>query len=167
MARKKTVQPSMHVEPLSKDCSWLDYLHEDSFRFFPAKAEWRKRLIYTMYQSLEDADKKGREPIDLMQLCRTYKIKYTTLIFWTTVHPDIKEAYDDYKLYLATNRRLGMAHKELDKEAILKDQHKYDPEWHEVNQYHAALKNDEIKHEREIVVIERMPDSKMVPEKKK
>ena len=170
MAKAKTSNPNTKLETLSKDCSWLDYMQADSFRFFPGKTEWRKRLIYTMYASLDEADKKGREPIDLMQLCRKYKIKYTTLLHWTTIHDDIKEAYEDYKLFLACNRRLGTMHRELDKEAVYKDQHKYDPEWHTINKYHAALAAEAKKNaedvEEKVIVIERMPSTHLVPEKK-
>lgn len=167
MARKKTVQPNTPIEPLSRECTWLDYMSDEAFRFFPQNDHYRQRLIFTMYQSLEEADKKGRPPIDVMQFCVRYKIPYETLLSWSKKYEDVGKAYRDYKLHLGANRRIGVMHNELKMEAVYKDQHHYDPQWDEVNKYHAALKNDEIKHEREIVVIERMPDSKMVPEKKK
>ncbi len=139
----KASNPSMEIKSISKDCGWMDYLQPDSFRFFPSKEEWRKRIIFSMYEFLDELDEKGRVPIDTMQYCRRYKIPYNTLLFWAKKHDDIGKAYTDMKLFLAANRRLGTMHKELDKDAVYKDQHKYDPEWDAINKYHAALKNEE------------------------
>ncbi len=141
--KQKTTQPSTATEALPKDCGWLEYLHDEAFRFFPAKEEWRKRIIFSMYEFLESLDEKGRVPIDVMQFCRRYKIPYDTLLYWAKKYADIGKAYADMKLFLAANRRLGTMHKELDKDAVYKDQHKYDPEWDAINKYHAALKNEE------------------------
>lgn len=164
--KKKPSNPSTPPETLAKT-DWWEYTASAAFRFFPGKDEWRQRLIYSMYQFLEEKDSKGRDPIDVMQFCRSYKIPYETLNNYVNAYPDVAKAYSDMKLYLASNRRVGAMHKELDKEAVYKDQHRYDPSWDEVNKYHAALKNDEAQNETKVVVIERMPTSKMVPEKKK
>jgi len=165
MAKAKAVNTSTVPQVLTK-VDWWQYTQAEEFRLFPGKDEWRQRLIHSMYQFLEEKDAKGRDPIDVVQFCRSYKIPYDTLKGYSEKYPDVAKAYADMKAYLAANRRVGAMHKELDKEAVYKDQHRYDPEWDAINKYHAALKVDESQNETKIVVIERMPSSPMVPEKK-
>lgn len=167
----KASKNSTPPQELSKDCGWLEYMSQEAMRLFPDKESWRKRLIYSLYASLDEKDKKGREPIDTMQFCRTYKIPYNTLLYTAKKYEDVGKAYADFKLHLAANRRIGAAYKELDKDVIFKDQHRYDPEQHEINKYHAELQAQARKDAEQtgdvIINIPPMPTTNKVKEKKK
>ena len=168
MARKKIAQHSKAIEGLSKTEGLWNYLQTDAFRFFPDKDAWRQRLIFSLYEWVESEDNKGRKPVEVMQFCKAYKIPYMTLFKWINKYDDIKQAYENVKMALACHRKVGAIYKEIDKEAAWRDLHKYDPEWHEINMYHAALKDKERSdNEQKIVIIERFPESDLVPVKDK
>ena len=66
-----------------------------------------------------------------------------TLYEWVAKYPDIKAAFEEAKLLLACRKRVGAMTKKFDKDAVYKDMHRYDPEWHEINQYHADMKKED------------------------
>lgn len=132
----------------SKDCSYMDYMSDNAFRFFPDKDKWRERFMASMYEWAFD-DKS----LEIMQFCMSNRVPYTTFIFWVNNHEDIGKAYKEVKLILATRRRLGAIHRQYDKEMILKDLYRYDPEWAEVDKYNAQLKKNESEGDRHLTVI--------------
>lgn len=132
----KTPHTNTNSKTLPKDRTWYDYMSDESFRFFPGKDEWMDRLIYTMH---EWADQK--DSIEMIDFCREYKISPTTLHGWVEKYPKLKKAYKEVMLVLGSNRYKGIAFKDgaLDKAVIFKDQHRYYPDWDEINKYHALL----------------------------
>lgn len=138
MAKKTTPNSTSIANSLSNNRSWHDYLSESAFQYYPEKDNWRKRLIYSLYEWIENKDN-----IEVMQFCMEYKIPYTTLKEWINKYPDVKNAYNDIKLMLASRRRIGVVRKDFDREAVFKDLHTLDPEWLAINRYHAELKNIE------------------------
>lgn len=162
----KAAKPTTPPVELPKDCSYLEYLKEESFRFFPGKQEWRKRVAASLYSFPEEKDEFKMHVVEVMQFCELYKIPYTTLLNWVSHYDDIRAAYTYMKLRLASRRRVGALHRRYDKDVVFRDLHLYDPEWDEVNKYHAALKTDQQQNETKIVVIEKMPESKTVKAKK-
>ncbi|HWY34855.1 MAG TPA: hypothetical protein VNX68_09425 [Nitrosopumilaceae archaeon] len=150
-AASKTPQDSTRIEPLGKDCTYLDYMSDNSGRLFPEKDNWRQRLIHTMFEWTD-----GKDSWEIEQFCKEYKIPRTTLYFWRDKYPDIRKAIDEVKLILASSRRIGALTKRLDKDVVFKDIHKYDSEWLEINQYNAKLKDQEQGNEKKVVVLESM-----------
>jgi hypothetical protein len=63
----------------------------------------------------------------------------------------------------------GLTFKRLEPKAVLFMLHNYDPEWKDMEQYHderaKALKADELASQNITVVMEKFPDSKLVPVK--
>lgn len=169
MARKKIAQHSNSDKGLSKSSlSWMA-IQDKALAYFPEKESWRKRLIYSLEEWIDTKDEKGRLPLEIMQFCAAYKIPYQTFLQWSQRYEDIGETYTNIKLALASRRRVGAMHRDYDKDAVYKDLHRYDPEWDAINKYHAALKKDEaqLANDQRIVIIERFPESDLVPIKEK
>ena len=117
---------------------WTAYLEPQSLMMNPGKDEWRKRLTNTM---LIWADQE--KPLEIMEFCIKYRIPYSTLRDLVRQYPDIEKVYNEVKLMIACNRRVGSMRKQLDANSAYRDMHVLDPEWHFVNKYQADLKKDE------------------------
>jgi len=144
MKKKKKI-PSEDIRELETNkVSWADIISHESFYFYPGKEEWRKRLIYTLFKwsVRRKEDENGDEALDLKQFCNEFKINKRSLDRWRNEYPDLEECVNQVKLVLASRRQIGSIKRRYDKEACYKDMHKYDPEWDEINKYHAALKED-------------------------
>jgi hypothetical protein len=165
MARK-IAQHSTDKKGLSKVGNTWMTIKDAALCYFPERSAWRQRLIYSLEQWVNEKDEKGRLPLEVMQFCSTYKIPYQTFIRWCHDHEDIGQVYTNVKLTLASRRRVGAMFRDYDKDAVYKDLHRLDPEWHEINMYHAALKDKERSdNEQKIVIIERFPETDVVPKK--
>ena len=150
-SKGKTPQDNTRIEPLGKDCSYLDYLSDNSGRLFPEKDNWRLRLRYTMLWWADE-----NNSFEIEQFCKAYGIPRRTLYFWRDKYPDIRQTIEDVRINIASTRRVGALTKRLDKDVVFKDIHKYDPEWLEINQYHAKLKDQEQGNEKKVVILESM-----------
>jgi|SRR5579872_4741339 len=126
-----------NLEVISKD-SRLQYISQEVLNLFPEKAQWRERLRYTMLIWCDNKD-----ALEIDQFCIEYNIPRRTLYSWRDKYPDIKETIDDVKLIIASRRRVYAMTKNIDGVYAHKNLHLYDPEWHEVNKYHADLKKPE------------------------
>lgn len=133
MSKKK--DPTTEIKTLSKPRTWHEAMERQSWLYFPDKDEWRKRLINTMYEWAQSDD-----ALEITQFCFEWKMRRQLLYEWRDKYPDIKEAMNEIKLYLGIRRRNGALLKRFDKDMALRDMHCYDPEWHEINKYHADLK---------------------------
>lgn len=138
MKKVQDNNPSTEIKPLSNSGSIMSYIKDQSFLYNPEKLDWRNRLIYTLFSwaSLDTS-------LDIVQFCMEYKMHRRTLYKWSTAYNDIKEALDDIKVILGCRRRIGALTRRFDKDVAFKDMHMYDPEWLEINKYHAALKKEE------------------------
>lgn len=152
--------PEKRGDPLplsvpSKDCQWLDYLGEESFRLYPGKEEWRKRLAVTMFMWAELEDS-----FEINQFCIKYGIPYDTLTEYVAKYPDFKQCYINVKRRLATRRRIGAITRVLDREVVFRDIHVYDPSWKsEVDDYHDQRKIDpSTTSQHTTVILERLED---------
>jgi hypothetical protein len=137
MKKKKLINPNIDNQLLSENRTWASG-SEDIPLENPTNQQWRKRLISTMYHFAEDP-----ENLEIMQFVAKYKIQRSKLYRWADTYPDVKSAFEDMKLLIAGNRRVGTMKKGLDGQFAYRDMHCYDPEWLEVNKYHADLKKDE------------------------
>src|SRR5436190_9762013 len=106
---KSTPQSNKTITPLSKDHQWYDYMSDNSLVYFPEKADFRNRVIYSLYEWFDNP-----ESIEIMQFCIDYKIKYTTLQEWRNRFPEIQEAWQDVKRMIACRRRVGAMKRKLD-----------------------------------------------------
>lgn len=121
---------------LSKNRSWLD----DGQMNTPTRPEWRKRLIKTMYAWAEK-----QTSLEIMQFCIEYKLPRNRFYDWAARYPEIKDALNDMRLMISSNRKVGSMTKALDGNYAYRDMHMLDPDWHAINKYHADLKKEEEK----------------------
>lgn len=158
MAKNKVIKSSTIIKSLdtpSRDCEWLEYLGEESLRLYPGKNDWRKRLCVTMLRWACNDDS-----LEIQQFCMHYGIPYITLKNYVDTYSDVKGVYDEVKLRLASRRRIGALKRIYDKDVVFKDLHTYDPEWVEINAYHARLKKEveERSSGNLMVIMERLDD---------
>ena len=163
MTKKKIFNNKGDRKFLSNTRTWTDFMDESGFMLFPGQDEWRQLFINTLLMWAEKDTS-----FELMQFCMEYKFARTTLYDWRETYPDVKKAFDYVKLMLACRRRMGVLHKEMDRDMVFKDLHTLDPEWLEINRYHAELRQlDNNNHGTVIVQMLPAPHSGRVPERKK
>lgn len=134
----KTTNPNMDMQPLSKSYTWHDFMDPEASLLYPSKYQDIERLIYTFCLWSE-----AEKSYDITQFCMEYKIPRKSFYLLIDKHPKLKNTIEQIKIFLGCRKRIGALEKNLDKEVVFKDMHKYDPEWIEINKYHADLKKEE------------------------
>lgn len=138
LKRKKRISHhSVPMNGLSKNPSLAHALYESSFLYFPEKEEWRKRLIYSMFEWAKHPDS-----LVLEFFCLEYGIIRQTLYDWGQKYEDIRQGIEAVKIFIGARRRKGAMKNELNGIYAYKDMHLYDEEWKSVNTYHAKLSAD-------------------------
>lgn len=132
---KKTSKHNTVLAPLSNVRTLANFVNNDTFMDFPEKGDWRKRFCATMLDWAE-----RETSLDMVQFCQEYRYARQTVYDWINRYPDIKEMYNHCKLLVGCRRRVGALKKDFDRDTVFKDMHVYDPEWVEINKYHAELK---------------------------
>lgn len=138
MKKPKTSHPTTDNGLLAKNHTYTDLIDNEAFIFFPEKDNWRKRLIFTLEKWVEKDSS-----VELQQFYEEYKIPRLTVNDWRNKYKEVGEAFDRAKLTIASRRRMGALTKKYDKDMVLRDIHRYDDEWLEINKYHADLKKQE------------------------
>jgi len=138
--KKKTNNSRKVPYVLSKTRTWSDFMDPNTLLNNPSQEAWRLRLATTMLLWAENPDS-----LEIQQFCMEYKIPRTSLYEWSKKYEDVGKAYRQMSLMIATRRRLGSMRKQLDGHYAYRDMHKLDPEWLDINEYHAGLKKDEDK----------------------
>lgn len=151
-ASKKTDKNSISIHPLTNNRSWMETVQDNAFMLFPEKDDWRKRFIVTLLEwaSKDDSLEITDFPIEM-------KMHRSLFYSWVARWPDIKEAFDQAKLMLASRRKKGALTRKFDKDVVFKDLHKYDPEWHEINKYHSDMKKEEDKQAHTFIINDAKP----------
>jgi hypothetical protein len=98
-----------------------------------------------LHWAANDSGEKEEDVLEIMQFCKKYRIPYNTLNNLVRKYPDIADAFREMKLYIASRRRVGSMTKKYDRESCHRDLHRYDPEWKEVDKYHADMKTEDDK----------------------
>lgn len=149
MARTKKNLSNNTQLPETRKRTWADCIKNSSFELFPGKDDWRQRFVNDMYEWAQKDDS-----LEIQQFTMKMCMRRQTLYEWANQYPEIKEALCEVRLILASRRRIGALKKDFDKEVVFKDLHKLDPEWLEINKYHADLKTQEAHHNKvEFVLI--------------
>ena len=129
----------MGIEQIAKTCRWLDSFTTDCWQQIPEKDGWQKRIIYSLFQWLENP-----ENIMIEDFCYEHKIPVRTFRSWKTIYPQIGEAIIEAKIFIGARRRKGTMQFKYQYGSAYRDMHQYEPEWKEVDQYHAALSAEAI-----------------------
>lgn len=136
MKKKLTSNPISEIDLLSKPETW-HYSHKDQLDYI-SDDRWRKKVINTL---LLWAEKESH--MTLGRFLFTYKIPRATFYKAAKKYDDLKEVHTEVMSILGLRRQEGALKKKLSETMVLKDLHVYLPEWHEVNEYHKKLKQDE------------------------
>lgn len=149
---KEIPKHSIEIEPLSHIRTWTDFINNDSFMQFPDKDDWRKRFICTLlaWAGKEDS-------VEITDFALEMKMRRMTITDWCHKYPDMRDAYDQAKLMIASRRKKGALVRKYDKEVVFKDIHRYDPEWLEINKYHSDMKKEEEKQAHTFIISDAKP----------
>ena len=134
---------------------WHAFLDPDSHRFYPGSDEIRKRLIYTLLEWAKDP-----ENIETGQFLAQHYIPHRTMYDWIDKYPDVKQAWKDARMMIASHRRVGSMKRKLDPKSCYRDLYRYDPSENEVDERQLRLhKNiDEDKGAVTINVYDKTPE---------
>jgi hypothetical protein len=149
---KKITEDNIDIEPLSHKRTWRDFINNDSFMEFPDKIEWRSRFCATL---LEWASKE--DSLEITDFALEMKHRRATIYDWCEKYPDIKAAYEQAKLMVASRRKKGALVRKYDKDVVFKDLHKYDSEWLDINKYHSDMKKEEEKQPHTFIISDAKP----------
>lgn len=132
--KKKTLQPILSNDPLTKNISWAEAIYNAAFLYYPEKADWRKRLVHTLFEWVKKPDS-----IVLEDFYMEYGISRRRFNVWANQYEDIGDALENAKIFIGARRRRGAIRNELNGTFAYRDMHVYDSEWEKVNAYHAKL----------------------------
>lgn len=135
--KKRLLQPILANGTLTKNVSWAESIYNESFLYFPEKADWRKRVVHTLFEWSKRPD-----TLLIEEFCMEYGILRRTLNRWAEKYDDIGEALENAKIFIGARRRRGAIRNELNGMFAYRDMHMYDKEWEKVNAYHAKLSAD-------------------------
>lgn len=148
--------PQDNIKPLPRGTqgAWQHSLDQRSFMEYPGGENWKERTAHTMLLWVEEEDAET-----IMGFCRKYHVPRDTLRNWVKSDETFKKTYDLVKLILADKDIQGAKHKRYDKDVVFKYLHKLDPDYEEINKYHADLKKPEETNNgnRTIIVEMQMP----------
>jgi hypothetical protein len=134
---KKTTKTIERIDVLSNTRTWLDFMNNDAVLISPEKDSYRKRLGLTMLTWAQQ-----ETSLELVDFALEMKMRRQNLSDWADKYPDFREVYDTVKLMIGSRRRKGALTRKFDKDVVFKDDHIYDPERHELNQYWNNMKKD-------------------------
>lgn len=149
---KEIPHNSIDIQPLTNTSTWQSFLENDAFMLFPGKDDWRKRFACTLltWASKEDS-------VEITDFALEMKMRRSTINEWAAKYPDLKDAYDQARLMIASRRKKGALIRKYDKDVVFKDLHRYDPEWLEINKYHSDMKKDEDKQNHTFIINDAKP----------
>lgn len=122
---------------LSKNYSWHELIAGDALLQYPGRDEWRKRLIATMLQESASGDL-----VEVGEFMAKYRFNHKNFLNWCDAYPDLREAYELMKSYIATHRKAGCIRKKYDFQATYFEMHKLDPSIQETYKLHDDRKKE-------------------------
>lgn len=138
--KPKSTKSTKTVKKKTKACrpqatsQWQSLLNPDAHRFFPGVDQLRERLIYTLMEWARDP-----EHIDTGQFLTEYYIPPRTMNSWVNKYDDVRDAWEQAKLLMASHRRVGAMKRKLDPKSCFRDIYHYDPFENEVDERQARL----------------------------
>lgn len=137
--KSKTAKPTRRRMTTSKEQNfrggWQSALHPEAHHFYPGVSQLRERLIFTLHEWAQDP-----ENIEIGQFTIKYQIPFQTMYEWIDTYPDVKQAWKQAKMMLASHRRVGSMKRKLDPKSCYRDMYKYDPSENEVDERASRLR---------------------------
>ena len=150
--KKEIPNDSMGIKPLTNTRSWVDFIQNEAYMQFPEKQDWRNRFIYTLMEWATKDDS-----LEITDFALEMKMRRMTIYDWANKYPDIKAAFEQAKLMIASRRKKGALTRKFDKDVVFKDLHRYDPEWLDINKYHSDMKKEEEKQAHTFIISNAKP----------
>lgn len=109
------------------------------------------------------------DALKITQFFRSKGIPFSTAHRWCQLHPDFKQTYEEAMRALGDRREIGALKKKYEPTTIMRMMPLYDKSWRKVEEWRASIKQKEQEKQNNTtvqVVIEPIPDSPLVPQKK-
>ena len=138
----------------TKKYEYEDYYCLYSFMQKPVNSAYIEKLAQEM-MSWAQTD----EAFKVTQFWLSKGIRSKDFYRWCDKHQCLKEVYDAVKILLGNRREIGAIKKNFDSSTIRASMKLYDEDW-------KGIDSDQEGNKQTIVVVEKMPTSNLVPEKK-
>lgn len=156
VASKTTLQHS--------DSKFFDYLDAISFKQKPMSIEAIERLAV----ELCDWAMNNENALKISQFYVKHGIQRSDYLRWMERCPALKIAHEMGKEAIGNRREIAGLTKKFDAGLVAFSMPHYDPEWRENIEWRSSMKAKEAaeqNNETKIVIMERIPDSPLVPQK--
>lgn len=162
VAKKKTnIEYSNGTNTLTKVVD--EYMDMFSFRKCPVSEAFLDHLATELVDWAKNDDK----AIKVTQFLGLKGIHSKTFDRWRDRHPKMQDAYEYALMVIGDRRESGAIYKKFDASIVSFTMPHYDKDWVKQHEWRAKLKETEQQsNETRIVVLEKYPDSPMVPKKK-
>lgn len=159
------------IAPKKKTTKKRPYTYFDEYRdlFTGRMKPVSDAFLDRLSQDLIDWVIKEEHALILKVFFREKGIGYRTAQKWAKRSPRLREAMDDAKDVIGSRREIGALMRIYDSGMVKLIQHFYDPEWKKSEEWRAELKakqDEKAKNNNIQWVLEKFPNSKLVPEKK-
>ena len=143
------------------------YTIDDEFMFFFKELPTNPAIIEKKAFQLLDQAINDNDMLTIEEFYSPRGISSKTYYKWVKEDETFGKAHTLAKSLVANRRYKGAMQKKLDFKAVNHMQHQIDDAWDKANRYHAELaKKEEDKSGTKIVVVEKYPETDIVPEKK-
>ncbi len=139
------------------------YLDMYSFTMQPVSAEYKRKCALEWIEMTRDT-----EVLLMSEYFIQKGIPKSTWDEWVKKDPDLKEAQSIVRAMIAVRRERGGLKNQYSSNLVTRMQHRYDPDWKEAEEWRSSLsaKNEGNGNQPIQVILERYPDSPLVPPKK-
>lgn len=146
---------------------WDEYSDLYTLKRTPVSMEMIDRIIIDLIAwASSDPENKRKKALLLRDFFQEKGIPTTTYERWLTKHKTFKEAYQQAKLMIASNREKGGLFRDYEKDLIKLRQHAYDPEWKKDEEWRAELREKKQQQESNFSFnINTIPNSNLVPDR--
>jgi len=162
--KRKTSHNSIKKDSVSKKgyVFFDDYTDLFTFKKVPISEAYIDRLATELLDWALNND----DALKMSQFYLGKGISYHSFSRWLKRSKNLEEAHNSALKLLGNRREIGAIKKKYDTSMIATMMPKYDEDWKEVIEWRSKLKEQEASNETKIVVIEKAPNSNIVPEKK-
>lgn len=163
--RAEVVTPQHSASPETKAKIELldEYYNFNTFRLMPVSQSTLERLRDNAIKwAVEDKD-----ALKIKQFLILNGITPATWTRWKDKYPEIKEAHEIMLTAIGNRREVGLITRKFEPGSTMKSMVIYDEDWKNIGEWWANLGQKEgISGGQQIVVIEKVPGSPLVPERK-
>lgn len=163
---KKTTKPNTEEPKISTNETpkFFEYLDIYSFRMKPANENFVRNLAVKLVEWAKTDD----NAFKLSQFYLNEGITRRDFYNWIERFDFLKDAHDTALMFLGDRREVGAIKRKLDTQMISFAMPNYDPQWREMVTWRAKLKAEqqaEVSQAPKMIVLERYPESPLVPSK--